>query len=238
MKIIAVITARSGSKSIPHKNIRELGGKPLLCWGINALSRSKSVEKIVLSTDSDEYYRIGKSFYDKIIFHKRTPELAEDVPSELVLFDAIKKMNDLFDDDSIIVMIQPTTPFIKSKHIDECVSMLIKRPEINSCISVRKISEHPEWMIIKKDDKDNIGVCNDVSGDLNVRQNLQKRWISNGGIWAVKRKFLEKSRKIVDNEKVLLYEMPRLNGIDIDEEEDFIICEALVKSGIMQMEKQ
>jgi len=236
MKIIAIITARSGSKSIPHKNIRDLGGKPLLTWGLRALSKSKLIEKIILSTDSDKYFQIAKSFHNDVIFHKRTPELAEDVPSELVLLDVIRKLGNLFDDDSIIVMIQPTTPFIKSSNIDECVNMLIKRPELNSCISVKQISEYPEWMITKKSDMDNIGVCNDMSGDLNVRQNLEKRWISNGGIWAVRRKFLENNKKIVDNNGVLLYEMPKINGIDIDEEDDFIMCEALANSGIMNQE--
>ena len=71
MKIISVITARSGSKSIPDKNIRVLGGIPLLGWGLNALGQSKLVEKIIFSSDSASYFEIAKSINDKIIFHKR-----------------------------------------------------------------------------------------------------------------------------------------------------------------------
>ena len=68
---IAIMTARSNSKSIPHKNIRMLGPLPLLGWGISALSKSTKIDKIILSTDSEEYLEIGKSINSKIIFHKR-----------------------------------------------------------------------------------------------------------------------------------------------------------------------
>ena len=60
MSVIAIITARSGSKSVPNKNVRVLGDKPLLGWVIQAVSKSKLVDKIILSTDSDEYFNIGK----------------------------------------------------------------------------------------------------------------------------------------------------------------------------------
>ena len=82
---IAIMTARSGSKSVPQKNIRMLGPLPLLGWGISALSKSTKIDKIILSTDSEKYFEIGKSINSEIIFHKRSPELAEDVPSELII---------------------------------------------------------------------------------------------------------------------------------------------------------
>ena len=102
---IAIMTARSNSKSIPHKNIRMLGPLPLLGWGISALSKSTKIDKIILSTDSEEYLEIGKSINSKIIFHKRSPELAEDVPSELVILDVVEKFKELFNKESIIVLI-------------------------------------------------------------------------------------------------------------------------------------
>ena len=143
MKVVAIITARSGSKSVPHKNIRKLGGIHVLGWGIKALKNSHLIDKIILSTDSEEYFKIGKSYNDEIIFHQRTPELAEDVPSELVLLDVLTKFRNFFDDDSIIVMIQPTSPFITGSDIDMCIEKLIKNPHINSCVSVRRVSEYP-----------------------------------------------------------------------------------------------
>lgn len=237
MKIIAIITARSGSKAIPHKNIRKLGRIPLLGWVINATSKSKMIQKIIMSTDSDEYFKIARSFNDEIIYHKRSPELAEDVPSELVLLDVIEKFNDLFDDDSIIVLIQPTTPFITNNNIDSCIEKLIKNPDKNSCISVKEVTEYPEWMIIKKDGTDDVGISEKLSGDISVRQNLKKRWISNGGAYVVRKSFLEKTKKAIDEENgTLVYEMSKIHSMDINEEDDFVICEALVKAGFIQQE--
>ena len=125
MNVVGIIPARSGSKSVPNKNIRLLGNIPLLGWTVKAASKSNLIDKLVFSSDSDEYFKIAKSFNDKLIFHKRSSELSEDVPSELVLLDVLKKFKELFCNDSIIVMLQPTTPFISTKDIDTCISKLL-----------------------------------------------------------------------------------------------------------------
>src|SRR5438445_11112473 len=108
--------------------------------------------------------------------------------------------------------------------------MLIKNPEINSCISVKQVSEYPEWMITQINDRKDIGTCIDLSGDVNIRQNLKKRWISNGGIWVVRRSFLQKVKKIVYNNSTLVYDMQKLRSIYIDENDDIIICDAMSNS--------
>lgn len=230
--ILAVITARSGSKSVPHKNIRNLGGIPLIGWIVKAVSKSRLIDRIILSTDSEEYFEIAKSFNKNIVFYKRPPALAEDVPSELVLLDVVKKSRDFLDENSIIVLIQPTTPFITGADIDECVKKILANPNVNSCISVKQMSEHPEWAISAGGDQCDLATCMDLSGNTNVRQHLKKRWMPNGGIWVVRKSFLEKNKKIVDNDGTFIYRMSKINSIDIDDEDDFTICEALVKFGI------
>jgi len=226
---VAIITARAGSKSLPNKNIRELGGIPLLGWTIKALSKSKLVDNIILSTDSEQYFSIGSSFNEKLIFHKRPSPLAEDVPSELVIFDVIKTMKQYFKN-SLIVLVQPTTPFITHDDIDICIKKMIDNPNVNSCITVCTVSEHPEWQLVNKDEFTDICVSGNLSGDISVRQNLKKRWIPNGGVYVFRREFLEKTGKIVDEEKILIHEMPKIRSIDINNKDDFTICEALVNS--------
>ena len=236
MKIIAVITARSGSKSIPDKNIRNLGGIPLLGWSLKALSKSTMVDEIIFSSDSNSYFEIAKSINDEIIFHKRSSELAEDVPSELVLLDVIEKFDTMFDNDSIIVLIQPTTPFLSTSNIDECINNLVENPKMNTSVSVKILEEYPEWTIHSQSDNPNTGICKDIMGNVSVRQNLSKRFIPNGGIYAIRVAFLKKEKKIIDNE-TLIYEMSKLSSIDIDNEADFLICDSLVKSGIISEPK-
>lgn len=233
---IAVVTARSGSKGIPNKNIKNLGGIPLIGWTLTAASKAKLIDKIIFSSDSEEYFEIAKSFNENIIFHKRTPELAEDVPNELVIIDVLQKFKDSFDDESLIIVIQPTTPFISAQNIDECVMKLLNSQSVNTCVSVTHVTEYPEWMISKKDNCVDIGMVNNSVDDVSTRQKLKQRWIPNGGIIVTRKKFLERKRKFIDGE-ILVYEMPKLNSIDIDEEHDFIICESLINSNIMRYER-
>tara|TARA_B100001167_G_C16774717_1_gene310592 strand:- start:10854 stop:11561 length:708 start_codon:yes stop_codon:yes gene_type:complete len=232
MKINAVITARSGSKSVSHKNIRILGSIPLLGWVVKTTKDTSLVDNVFLSTDSQEYFEIAKKFNKNIILHKRNSELAEDVPSELVLLDLVKKYNSFFDKDSILVLIQPTTPFIEGSDINSCIKKLSENSNKNTCISVKKVSEYPEWMIKQKDACSDIGIANDMSGSKGVRQNLVKRWIPNGGIYVIRTNFLLKHKKCIDDE-TLVYEMSKLNSLDIDDEDDFILCESLIKSGFI-----
>jgi CMP-N-acetylneuraminic acid synthetase len=230
MNVIAVITARSRSKSISHKNIRKLGGIPLLSWVTKAVTNSKLVDTIIFSSDSNKYFGIAQKINPQIIFHKRSNKLSQDVPSELVLLDVLKKFGNLFDTRSIIVLIQPTTPFLTSKNIDDCVKKLTKNPKMNTCVSVKKVDEHPEWMLIQKNSHT---YSSSVSGKSGVRQNLPTRFIPNGGIYAIRVNFLKKSKKIIAN-KTLIYEMSKIQSIDIDEENDFLICESLIKSGLIK----
>jgi len=138
---VAIITARSGSKGLPNKNIRELGGIPLLGWVIKALSKSKLVNNIILSTDSDEYFKIGSKFNSKLIYHKRPLPLAEDVPSEFVILDAMNTLKQYFENESLITLVQPTTPFLSHTDIDTCINKMIKNPKVNSCVTVKSVSE-------------------------------------------------------------------------------------------------
>ena len=73
MNVVGIIPARSGSKSVPNKNIRLLGNIPLLGWTVKAASKSNLIDKLVFSSDSDEYFKIAKSFLNFEILERKTP---------------------------------------------------------------------------------------------------------------------------------------------------------------------
>jgi|TARA_B110000495_G_C22930202_1_gene543745 CMP-N,N'-diacetyllegionaminic acid synthase len=232
MTVIGIIPARSGSKGVPNKNIRQLGRMPLLGWSISAAKKSHKIDKLIFSSDSDEYFKIAKSFDNELIFHKRSQELSEDVSSELVILDILKYFKDLFDDDSIIVMLQPTTPFITSNDIDECIRKLVENNNSNSCVTVKKVSEYPEWMILQRTD---FSGSHKIKSDVSIRQNLKKKWIPNGGAYVVRKSFLEKSKMMIDNTETLVHEMSKIRSMDIDDEEDFKLCESIVNSNLLNI---
>jgi len=233
---VAIVTARSGSKGLPNKNIRDLGGIPLLGWTIKALSKSKLVNNTILSTDSDEYFEIGSKFNNKLIYHKRPSHLAEDVPSEFVILDAMNSLKQYFENESLVTLVQPTTPFLTHLDIDSCINKMIKNSSVNSCVTVKSVSEYPEWQFTKKEGFADICISGNLSGEISVRQNLKKRWIPNGGAYVIRKIFLEKTRKIIDEQGTLIHEMSKLSSIDINDIEDFNICEALINSGFMSNE--
>jgi CMP-N,N'-diacetyllegionaminic acid synthase len=230
MNIIGIITARSGSKSVPGKNIRILGNIPLIGWISKSSMKSQKIDTMILSSDSDEYYEIAKSFNEKIIFHKRNAALSEDIQTELVILDVITKFPTLFDDDSIIVILQPTTPFITVKDIDSCIKKLQQNPDFNTCITVKQVSEYPEWMISSVE---NNKICQ-ISPNESIRQNIKQRWIPNGGAYAVRTKFLIENRSIMDKNSILIHEMSKIRSMDIDDEDDFQICECIAISNLLQ----
>ena len=130
MKIVSVILARGGSKGIPNKNIKNLNGKPLIQYAIDASKLSMVGEETYVSSDSDTILEIAISLGAKTI--KRPGNISGDLDkSELALIDFANRV-----DSDVIVFIQPTSPMIKSEDID--AGLIILRDDIttNSVISL------------------------------------------------------------------------------------------------------
>lgn len=227
LKIVGIIHARGGSKRIPLKNIKLLSGKPLIAYIINSALNSKKLNRVIVSTDHDEIAKVAIEYGAEVPF-RRPPELAEDVPSELVSQHAIdyltKKENYNTD---IAVTLQPTTPFCLPEDIDACIDKLIET-DADSVITVREIRERPEWMYRLEDDRtfSLTGVL--IQGEMGVSQNLPKLFIPNGGVYATKVNVLMEQNLIIgrDNRAVV---MPLERSIDIDEPLDFVLAEIVAK---------
>lgn len=85
-KILAVIPARSGSKSVPHKNIREINGKPMLAYSVEHAKQSKYINRVILSTDSEKYAEIGRNYGAEVPFI-RPAEYATDTALDIDVFE-------------------------------------------------------------------------------------------------------------------------------------------------------
>ena len=124
MSLTAFVPARSGSKRMPGKNIALLGGKPLLIWTLEAFIKSKNISKIILSTDSEEYWKIAENYFggEKLRLDFREPEDAAD---QTKIFDYLQRQcQKIFtDNDHTFVMGLPTTPFRNSSHVDQIVAL-------------------------------------------------------------------------------------------------------------------
>lgn len=230
MEVLAIIPARGGSKRVPHKNIKLLGGKPLISYAIRAARKSKYVSKIIVSTDDEKIAKIAKKYKAEIPFI-RPARLAGDTSTTLsVLQHALlflEKENKYKPD--LVVLLQPTSPFVLSSDIDEAIEKLIKT-RMNSCVSVCEIVERPEWMFTyQKDKKDKIKPYLKNFDKTTTSQKMPKIFRLNGAIYVNRRDVLMNKNKIIDNNCAAIV-MPINRSIDIDTMFDFLIAETLIKN--------
>ncbi|CAG0938208.1 CMP-N,N'-diacetyllegionaminic acid synthase [Candidatus Brocadiaceae bacterium] len=154
---LAIVPARGGSKGLPGKNIKELCGKPLIAWSIEAGLGSKYIDEVMVTTDSEEIAHIAQGFGATVPFI-RPAELATDTATS---FDAIKHAinfyeNELHKNFDYIVLLEPTSPLREKGDIDEMIEKIISMEyQFDAIVSLGEVHEHPS--IMKKLEGNKIG---------------------------------------------------------------------------------
>lgn len=226
MNIPAIIPVRSGSVGLKDKNIRLLGGKPLVAWAIEAAKKSKLVDKVIVDTDSEKYAEIARSFGAETPF-MRPPDLAEDVPTEDVLTHAFNELDRAGYTSDIMVCLQCTTPLVYPEEIDACV-VAVAEGGFDSSMTVAEVSERPEWMFRMLDGRlYPINFWKRTAGSWGVRQTFPKFYRPNGACYAMTAETLMRERRVIADRCTGVV-MPRTRSLDVDNEEDFRILEAVV----------
>lgn len=135
-RVIGIIPARGGSKSVPKKNIRPLLGRPLIAYTIDEARKSKHLERIVVSTDDPETAQICVALGAEVI--ARPPELATDAaPTELALIHAVETLRSEGYEPDAVVTLEPTSPLRTARLIDRCIEALWEH-DADAVISVRE----------------------------------------------------------------------------------------------------
>ncbi|MFA6142112.1 MAG: acylneuraminate cytidylyltransferase family protein [Candidatus Omnitrophota bacterium] len=145
--VVAVIQARGGSKGVPRKNIRKLGGFPLIAYSIAACKLAPSIERTIVWTDDAEIASIAKSFGADVPF-MRPAEYARDDSTDKQVFDhALSwfEKNEGYAPDYWI-QIRPTTPLREPSLLDQAIATIKAKPEATSLVSVHEIEESPGKM--------------------------------------------------------------------------------------------
>jgi len=229
-KVLGVITARGGSKGIPGKNVKLLNGKPLLSYTLTAALNSKYLDRVVVSSDSKKILDVAKKCGGESVILKRPKNLAKDgTPSLPVVKHAVRevenKMGQKFD---YIALIQPTTPFLNSKDIDNVVKILIKN-KARTVVSVCEVNDHPT-RIKKIVNGKLIQYCKNLSETAVRRQDLPIAYKRNAGIYANTRKAVMDNNILYGfNGNCLPYIMPKERSVDINTINDFYLAEIIAK---------
>lgn len=224
-KVLAIIPARSGSKGIKNKNIKELNKKPLIAYTIEVARKSEIFEDIVVSTDSEKYAEISKE-YGAIVPFLREEKLSSDTASSLdVILDVLEKMEKLGKRYETLVLLQPTSPLRTVENLKEAYNLYLKN-KANAVVSVCEMEHSPLWSNILPIDNKMDGFLKKI-GNKN-RQQLEKYYRINGAIYIANIEYFKRYKDFYYKNSYA-YIMSRENSIDIDEEIDFKIAEFLMK---------
>ena len=221
--VVAVLAARGGSKGLHRKNVRILGGKPLIAWSIEAARKSPYVDRVVVTTDDAEIAEVSRKFGAEVPF-MRPAELAQDLtPTEPVLAHAVEwlEREEGYRVD-IVVFLQPTDIFRKTMMIDEVVSRLLKDPEIESAF-VAYPTHKNYW---RKVDGRFVRMAPDLA--YGPRQKKEHIYREDTGLACATRGFIIKQgRRLGDKVKPVMNEDVK-SFIDIHEPFDLWLAEKVI----------
>ena len=225
--VITIIPARGGSKGLPGKNIKEMNGKPLIWYTINAAKKSKHISKIILSTDDVRIAKIASNCGAEIPFMRPKKLATDNALAEDNYIYTIDRLNKEFSYSiSEFIVLQPTSPFRTSLDIDNAIK-IFKEKKADSVISVSETIHPPIWA--KRIDENGIlrNYFNIEIGNKN-RQEIEKAYMPNGAIFILKYSLL-KEKYSYYSDKTYPYIMPLERSIDIDSKLDFEFAEYLMK---------
>ena len=223
-KIIAIIPARSGSKSVKDKNIRELGKKPLIAWSIESCFKSEHISKVYVSTDSIKYAKIAKQFGPVEIL-LRPKRISGDFSTDYqMIVHAIENIKFNYD---YIAHIRPTTPFRKKNDLNKAIKTFIKS-KYNSLRSVHEMSETSyKSLEINNGSLKSLKNLKFTMDELNApRQKFNKTYYPNGVIDIFKKNFIIRNKLLFGN-KVKAFKTSYTH--EIDNKDDFNYLEYLCK---------
>jgi CMP-N-acetylneuraminic acid synthetase len=233
LKIYSIIPARSGSKGLSNKNIKNLGGKPLLAWSIAASKKSKYISRTFVDTDSKEYANLALTYGAEVPF-LRPAEISQDGSTDYEFVTHF--LNYLEEDDylpDVLVHLRPTTPFRDPIKIDLAIEIAIKAGEEFSALrSVHEMSE-TSFKTMGLDENDVLHGAFTKNYDLELlnapRQSFAKTFSANGYVDILFPKII-KNNKQLHGSKVRGFLTEQV--IEIDSQFDFMLCELILENQI------
>jgi len=218
MKIVAIIPARGGSKSIPKKNIMDFCGKPLIAWSIEQANSCEKISGVYVSTDDKEIAEVSVGFGAKII--ERPAALATDTASsEAALVDAIDQIEKAEGKVDVVVFLQATSPLREPADIAGALDLFFEQ-DADSLFSGAILDDFLIWGNVN-------GEFTSLNYDYRnrgIRQNREKQYVENGSIYIFKPELLKKTNNRLGG-KMLVFEMDFWKSWQIDTYEDMELCQ-------------
>jgi len=233
MTLAAFVPARSGSKRLPGKNIKPLAGKPLVLWTLEAFARAPSVDKVIFSTDSEEYWDLARRHLgeEKLMLDWRSPDEAGD---KVKIFDYVKEAHKkIFGvDGADFALGLPTAPFRNSEHVEAAIALYRaqKKPvfsavEYGFAVSFAfNIEPDGSWR--------SVAPSNPMETGNTRSQDQRPAYHPNGAIYVRALADLARPELKTFYDGAVPYLMDRKYSVDVDTDTDFVVAAAMVNAGV------
>jgi CMP-N,N'-diacetyllegionaminic acid synthase len=230
-KVLALVPARYGSKGLPLKNIRPLNGKPLLAWPVQSALASRFVDRVVVSTDSEEFAAIARAAGADVPF-LRPPEFATDTSASIdVILHAIDTLACNRDYYDYLILLEPTSPLTEARDIDLALEKLsVLSSQADSIVGVSAmISDHPAYAVRVGTEGLMRPYAAAQFGEMPRRQVIEPLFSLDGSLYASTVEALRRKRGFY-HDRTLPYFTPRHKSFEIDDLIDFICVEAILSN--------
>jgi CMP-N,N'-diacetyllegionaminic acid synthase len=227
LRILGIIPARGGSKGIPRKNIKLLGGKPVIQYTIESAKKSQFLTDIFVSTDDSGIAKVVESIGVKVPFLRPSNLALDHSPSIDFIIHALDEFDKIGKQYDAICLLQPTSPFRELGFIDKCIDKF-KKNKADSLISVLQVPHqfNPHW-IFEETELGSLMISTGENQIIPRRQELPKAYYRDGSVYLTKVEIIRNERKLLFG-NIQFVESNELYYCNLDTMEDWNLAEQLV----------
>lgn len=221
MRVVALIPARAGSKGVPNKNVRLLGGHPLLAWSIAACRKALSIDRVIVSTDSAEYAALSRQWGGEAPFLRPAAISGDRSTDYEFIVHVLDFLAATGEEPEYVVHIRPTTPLRDPALIDAAISQFAAASQATALRSVHPMSEsaYKSFEIAESGQLRRLGSASTaLDAANNARQQFPDTYIANGYVDVLSTDFIRRN-ELIHGDHVLPFVTPPV--VEVDSEEDF-----------------
>jgi CMP-N-acetylneuraminic acid synthetase len=229
MRILGIIPARGGSKGVPKKNIKLLGGKPLVAYTIAAAKNAKGLTQLILSSDSDEIIKTARDYGLEVPFKRPSNLATDESPTILTITHALHYFKEKGVEFDAVCLLQVTNPFRTSELIDKAITQF-EKAQTDSLVSVLEVPHqyNPHW-VFEKNPKGNLEISTGESEIISRRQDLPVSYYRDGAVYLTKTEVIL-NQKSLYGKSIAYILSDKETHVNIDTMEDWKKAETIVMS--------